>query len=105
MPPAAAPAPLSCPSWCDGDHTGDYTEAHRTEVGRVDEGELALVVAIVSQLEPGSPRTVELSWMSSDRKCKDHFLMEAIELEPAEITPFAELIEHANTMLKARPTL
>jgi hypothetical protein len=98
MPPAAA-APPACPRWCHGDHTGDYAETHRAEVGRVDEGELALIVAIVEPVDGSKPPTIELSWRDADPSCNDHWLMEALELEPSEIAPFGELIGHAATML------
>lgn len=97
--PPTVPAPPTCPRWCDGDHSGNYAEQHRAELGRVAEGELALIVAIVSPAAGADTPSVELSWEGADPGDTGHYLMEALELDPSEVAPFAELIGHAGLML------
>lgn len=98
--PPVAPAPPSCPRWCAGDHSGDYADAHHAELGRVAKtgAELALVVALVRPVDGDGPPAIELSWEGADEDNTDHYLMEALEMDPDEIPHLAELLMHAHTM-------
>jgi hypothetical protein len=98
--PPAVPAPFACPRWCDGDHTGEYADHHRAELGRVAKpGELALIVAIICPTDDSGAPTIELSWEGADEGDTDHYFLEAIDLDVSEIAPFAELLMHARALL------
>lgn len=105
QPMLATPAAVDgCPNWCDGKHSktekGVY---HYTEIGRLDSGELTLVVAVahwVTTDDPDSSPVIVFDWEGSAEDDDGVYLLEGIEIDQADGEALIPLLVQANTILR-----
>lgn len=90
-----------CPPWCDGTHpVTDEGIYHCVEIGRLDSGELDLVVSVahwIPDVDDDTGPVVTMSWEA------DGYLdlLSGIELEPDGVPALIPLLQKANETLRA----
>lgn len=95
----------TCPTWCVSKHSGAGLDLyHYAEVGRLDSGELTLVVSVTAWATPDKPDpepAVTLMWHPSDPDDNDVCLQDGIEFDLAESEALIPLLQKANETLRA----
>lgn len=94
-----------CPEWCAGHHSGDGTDIyHYGEIGRVEGGELTVVVSVTAWATPDMPDpapAVTLMWHPTDPDDTSVCLQDGIEFNLTESEQLIPLLKEANGILRA----
>lgn len=94
-----------CPPWCSGEHIGDEPGIfHHAEVGRIEGGELTVVVSLTEWASDDTPNpdpAVTLMWHPRDPEDKSVCLQDGIEFDLTESEALIPLLRKANEALRA----
>jgi hypothetical protein len=94
-----------CPAWCSGEHSGNGLDVfHQAEIGRVEGGELTVVVSVTAWASPDMPDpepAVTLMWHGATEDDTDVYLQDGIEFPADEVDVLIPLLQKAKETLRA----